>query len=300
MIHTLESAARDLFLSGAARTVAGRIIGIVGFFILTRIAIRIGVRTVHRLLSSPAVKMDERRRGTLASLMDNVVRYTLYFIYFLIFLELCNFHVQTLLAGAGLAGLVVGLGAQSLIKDVLTGLFILFEDQYGVGDYVKINNFTGTVDSIGLRVTRIRAWTGEIEIIPNGQIQQVTNYSRYNSLAVVDVGVRSDADLQRAMAVMGTVMREVASESDDVVGPVQVLGVQAITQAEVTLRATAECRPMNQFGVERLCRLRIKEAFDRAGIPLASPQREIWVHNPMPAGSGVGTAARETEGGRPE
>ncbi|MCL6516014.1 mechanosensitive ion channel family protein [Alicyclobacillus sp.] len=283
MVHWMTSLGQMLALSEPVRTVIGRIIGIVGFFLLTRIAIRLSVRTVHRMLYSPAVKMDERRRGTLASLLDNVVRYTLYFIYFLILLELLNFHVQTLLAGAGLAGLVVGLGAQSLIKDILTGLFILFEDQYGVGDYVKINNFVGTVDSIGLRVTRIRAWTGEMEVIPNGQIQQVTNYSRHNSLAVIDVGVRADADLGQALEVMERVMREVALEREEVAGEVNVLGVQAITQAEITLRATLECRPNQQYGVERLCRLRIKEAFDHAGIPLATPQREIWVHNPMPA-----------------
>ncbi|MCL6637724.1 MAG: mechanosensitive ion channel family protein [Alicyclobacillus sp.] len=243
-------------------------VGIIGFFLLTRLAIRISARTVEKVLRSRAVKLDDRRRETLASLLDNVIRWTLYFMYFLIVLELLNFRVQTLLAGAGIAGLVVGFGAQSLIRDILTGLFILFEDQYGVGDVVKINSFTGTVKSVGLRLTRVQAWTGEIEIIPNGQIKQVTNYSKAASVAVVDVNVRWDCDVRQALAVMSKELQALQAETPEVTGEVKVLGIQSFNQTDITLRATLECQPGMQFAVERQARLRIKEAFERAGVAL--------------------------------
>ena len=98
-------------------------------------------------------------------------------------------NLGPLLAGAGVLGLAIGFGAQSLVKDVITGFFIIFEDQFGVGDVIQIDQFKGTVEEIGIRVTRIKSWTGEVHIIPNGNIKQVTNFSTYNSIAVVDVSI---------------------------------------------------------------------------------------------------------------
>jgi small-conductance mechanosensitive channel len=256
------------------------IVKLVGLFILARIAIRIATHGVHKLLHAPTVKMDDRRRGTLASLLDNLVRYTIYFIYIVMMLSTFGIHVETLLAGAGIAGVALGFGAQSLIRDILTGFFILFEDQYGVGDLVKINQFTGTVVSIGLRLTRLQAWTGEIEIIPNGQILQVTNYSKANSLAVIDMGVSYRTDLNKAMAVMQEAMQSVQAENDNIVGEVKILGVQALGERDVVLRVTAECRPTTQFSVQRQAYLRIKEAFDRAGIEIPYQQRVVFVQSP--------------------
>ncbi|MCL6592449.1 MAG: mechanosensitive ion channel family protein [Alicyclobacillus sp.] len=259
-------------------------VGIIGFFLLTRLAIRISARTVEKVLRSRAVKLDDRRRETLASLLDNVIRWILYFMYFLIVLELLQFRVQTLLAGAGIAGLVVGFGAQSLIRDILTGLFILFEDQYGVGDVVKINAFTGTVKSVGLRLTRVQAWTGEIEIIPNGQIKQVTNYSKATAVAVVDVNVRWDCDVRRALTVMNQELQALQAETPEVTGEVKVLGIQSFNTTDITLRATLECQPGMQFAVERQARLRIKEAFEQAGVALPVSQGAV------PGGQGWGWA----------
>ncbi|MCL6626372.1 mechanosensitive ion channel family protein [Alicyclobacillus shizuokensis] len=250
------------------------IIEVVILFFVMKLANRILSRVLNRVLDSRAVRMDERRKGTMHSLMQNILRYTLYFVWILCALETFNFHVGALLAGAGIAGLAVGFGAQSLIKDILTGFFILFEDQYAVGDYVTINGITGEVVQMGLRLTQVRVWTGELEIIPNGLIQQVTNHSRHNSIAVVDIGISRMADVDRALAVLEDVMRRVADESQDVVGPVQVAGVQSLDAQQILLRATAECAPYTHFGVQRLALQRAAQALAEAGIDMPA-QRSV-------------------------
>jgi small-conductance mechanosensitive channel len=261
-------------------------------FAVMKIANRLLSRLVDRLLESSAMRMDDRRRSTMRSLLRNLLRYTLYFIWILSALETFNFHVGALLAGAGIAGLAIGFGAQSLIKDVLTGFFILFEDQYAVGDTVKINGITGEVVQIGLRLTHIRVWTGELEIIPNGLVQQVTNYSRYNSVAVVDVAISRNADVETALRVLERVMEDVKRESPDVVGQVSVAGVQSIDTQHIVLRATAECVPMTHFGVQRLALLRIAKAFGDAGIEMPSQQTVVTIND------GLQTARTPQEGGK--
>ncbi|MBX5435791.1 MAG: mechanosensitive ion channel family protein [Alicyclobacillaceae bacterium] len=265
----------------------GVILEILLFYLCARVAIRICCKAIQRLMRSSAVRFDTRRRDTLESLLDNAARYVIYFIFILASLRTLGVHIAALLAGAGIAGVALGFGAQSLIRDVLTGFFILFEDQYGVGDLVKINGFTGTVVHIGLRTTRVKAWTGEIEIIPNGQVQQVTNYSKANSTAIVDVGVDSRTDLDRALQIMRQVLEELKSERDDVVGDVQVLGVQALTGPEIRLRVAVECLPSAHFAVERIARYRIKERFDREGIGLAGAAAPA-----TPGGEASGKAGR--------
>lgn len=256
-------------------------------YLLSRIAIRVLVSVINKLLRSRAVKMQERKRKTLESLLDNLTRYSIYFIFGLMVLQAIGLKITTLLAGAGIAGVALGFGAQSLIKDILTGFFILFEDQYGVGDLVKINNFTGTVQGIGLRLTRIQAWTGEVEVIPNGQILQVTNYSRTNSLAVIDVGVGYHTNLDEAIEILRRVMSEVKAETDVIVGDVQILGVQSLRQSDILLRVTAECLPTQQYGVQRRAQQKIKQAFDEAGIEFPSLQNFTTpiVAGPMPGKS---------------
>ncbi|WP_054970418.1 mechanosensitive ion channel family protein [Alicyclobacillus ferrooxydans] len=258
-------------------TVARDVGQIVVLFIAARILISVLSRASRRVLQFRAVKIDERRRQTLLSLVHNIIRYTIYFIFVLMSLEILSFHIQTLLAGAGIAGLAVGFGAQSVIKDLLTGFFILFEDQYGVGDYVTINGQTGTITQIGIRLTRLQVWTGEVESIPNGLVQQVTNYSRTNSLAVVDVGVNYATDINQAMEIMNRTMQDMKATNPNIVGDINVLGVQALQADDILLRATADCKAMTQYGVQRMAYLKIKEAFDEAGIDIPVPQRVIEI-----------------------
>lgn len=243
--------------------------------IVSQIVIKLMKRWLLRILHVKAMRLGDRRRDTLFSLFENVIRYTVYLLFVLTALNTLGVHIVALLAGAGIAGLALGFGAQGLIKDVLTGFFILFEDQYGVGDAVQINGFTGTVTSIGLRLTRIKAWTGELAIIPNGQINQVINYSEHNSLAIIDIGIGYAADIDQACQVMKEVLEDMKGDVDIMTGPISILGVQSLQASNVLVRATAECKPNASAVVVREAQKRIKSAFDRAGIELPFPQTVI-------------------------
>ncbi|EPZ46345.1 MULTISPECIES: mechanosensitive ion channel family protein [Alicyclobacillus] len=256
-------------------TVGEDLLRVIVLYIIARIIIRLALRLSRRLLKLHRNRMDKRRLDTLDSLFSNIIRYTVYFLFAVESLAVFHLNITTLLAGAGVVGLAVGFGAQGLIKDLISGLFILFEDQYGVGDTVQINGFTGTVVSIGVRLTRVQAWTGEVEIIPNGQIATVTNYSRTNSVAVVDVGVSYNANLKQAMQIIEQVMNQLKQEEENVIGDVSIAGVQELRDSDVLIRATAVCAPMTQYGIQRKAQQRIKEAFDEAGIEIPFVHRTV-------------------------
>jgi small conductance mechanosensitive channel len=266
---TVGSSIEDLLIE-AVVYILPRLVAAVILFLFAKVAIRLVHRMVAGFLRSRAVKMDNRRRETMSSLLDNITRYAVYFVLVLMLLSTLGVHIEAILAGAGIAGLAVGLAAQGLIKDVISGFFILFEDQFAVGDVVKINGVTGTVQSIGLRLTRLQAWTGEVEVIPNGLIGQITNYSKANSLAVIDVAVSPKADLDAALAAMQRALDEVRRTSPDVTGEAKVLGVQALRPSDVLLRATIECRPNTNAGVQRLAQYHIRQAFAADGIEWAA------------------------------
>jgi small conductance mechanosensitive channel len=227
------------------------------------IAAKLLHKMIGRLLTDrkpERIRLQPRRIQTVGKLLNNTVSYCIYFIAFLLILGEFNISLAPLLAGAGIVGLAIGFGAQSLVKDVISGLFIILEDPFGVGDEVKIGAYKGKVEMIGLRTTRIRSWTGEVHIIPNGQINDVTNYSLHNSLAVVDVPVEGDVSLERAMAVIGEAARQL--RSDQVVREPEVLGVVAASASSATVRVVAECRPNTHEEVARSLNVLIRRALD--------------------------------------
>lgn len=255
---------------------------IILILVLAKITIRVGNATIEKILTHRAVRMDERRSRTLTTLLTNMMRYAVYFFVALTILSNLGFNVTTLIAGAGVAGLAFGFGAQSLVKDVITGFFIIFEDQFGVGDTVMINTkneIRGNVEEVGLRITKIRAYTGEMHIIPNSQIQQVTNYSKTNSLAVLDISVAYEEDLRRVFEVLQEIGNAAHDELPGIVGEPQVLGVQMFGASEVVVRMTVDCKPTENFAVARDLRKRIKEAFDREGIEIPYPKQVTLYHN---------------------
>ncbi|MNI09012.1 putative MscS family protein YkuT [compost metagenome] len=172
-------------------------------------------------------------------------------------------NLGPLLAGAGVLGLAIGFGAQSLVKDVITGFFIIFEDQFGVGDVIQIDQFKGKVEEIGIRVTRIRSWTGEVHIIPNGSIVKVTNFSTYNSLAVLDISIPYATDVDKAIKLLKDTVVRIFEQNDKIVKEPEVLGVQTLTNTEMKLRIVAECQPNTQSEIERLINSEVKKAMDQ-------------------------------------
>lgn len=249
---------------------------ILAIVVLSRIIVRIVQSAVNRVFhhrQGKKLQLEQRRVDTMRVLVNNVVGYTIYFLAVLMVLQLVGIDLRPVLVSAGVLGLAVGFGAQSLVRDVITGFFIIFEDQFAVGDYVTINNnITGTVQEIGLRVTRIKSWTGEVHIFSNGTITQVTNFSLENTLAVVDVSVAYEEDLKQVETILHDVLERAQEEIPDIVKKPDNLGVQALNPSEVIIRVTAECNPNTHFAVGRRLRALIRTEFTKRGLQVPYPR----------------------------
>lgn len=271
---------------GTWLTLGEGLLKIVAILVISNILIRIGKVTIHNIFKirnrSP-FRTEERREETLSRLLDNILSYVVYFIAFLMILSVFAIDVKALLAGAGIVGLAVGFGAQSLVKDILSGFFIIFEDQFAVGDHIRIGEFEGNVESIGLRVTKIKNWTGEIHILPNGSIAQVTNFSINNSVAVVDVAIAYGEDVEKAEKVIGDLLVTLPEHYEELIKPPELLGIQNMGPTEIVLRIVAETLPMKQVYIARMMRKEIKLLLDLHKIDVPLPRLVTYSRENSPS-----------------
>lgn len=254
-------------------------IEIVLILLASWIAVRLGKKFIKKVflirMRSP-LNHSERRQRTIARLLQSVISYVVYFSAIIGILSSLNIKVAGLLAGAGIVGLAIGFGAQSLVKDVITGFFIIFEDQFGVGDYIKINAAEGTVVEIGLRTTKINGATGEQFIIPNGAIGEVVNYSVNNSKIFIDLQMTTDADFGKAEAVINKYLETLPTLHKELITTPVFLGVQNVKGTEVTIRISAETLPQQQYGVARTIRRDVTKLFEENNIPMAYPKMMFY------------------------
>ncbi|MEW6080764.1 MAG: mechanosensitive ion channel family protein [Bacillota bacterium] len=219
--------------------------------------------------------VDDKRAKTLASLLRSVARYAIDFIAVVTILEVFRIDTKSVLAGAGLIGLAVGFGAQNLVKDIITGFFIVFENQFTVGEFVEAGGVTGVVEEMGLRVTKFRDFTGALHAVPNGTITTSTNWSRGNIRALITVDVAYEENLDRVMTVLERVCEEISREVGTIKEGPKVLGVSDLGASGVSILVLARTEPLEQWGAEREMRLRIKKAFDAEGIEMPYPRRVL-------------------------
>ena len=212
-------------------------------------------------------------------------------------------NLGPLIAGAGIAGVALGFGAQSVVKDFLAGLFMLIEDHYGVGDMIEVNGVMGNVEEVSLRSTAFRDRNGTVWHVPNGQIDRVANFSQMGLRARINLEVAYNADLRQAIRVINRVGEDMWDSElcrDKLVGPPQVSGIQELRPSAVAIRAVVETVPALEWPkkrrMEREFRLRIKEAFDANGIEMPFPQKDVWMRtdDPTPPGAGPSTPAPST------
>ncbi|HCJ57462.1 MAG TPA: mechanosensitive ion channel protein MscS [Clostridiaceae bacterium] len=223
---------------------------------------------------SPRLRMDEKKSNTLSGLMKSIIRYTIYIIMAISVLNVLNIPTQSILAAAGLGGLALGFGAQNLVKDVISGFFILFEDQYAVGDYVSIGPATGNVEDIGLRITKIRAFNGDLHIIPNGEIKTVINHSRGNSLAIIDISIAYEADADKAISILKDIGSSFYENNRDrVIEPPEVLGIISFGESDAKIRMIMKTASLKHWSIEREMRKIVKEAFRKENIEVPYPRR---------------------------
>lgn len=252
---------------------------IVAIIIVSYIVIYFGKKVITHIFAlrmKTPLKHSERRQKTLVRLLQSTLTYFVNFTAILGIFSALHIEIAGLLAGAGIAGLAIGFGAQSLVKDVITGFFIILEDQFGVGDFIKLNAAEGTVVEIGLRTTKIIGATGEQFIIPNGMITEVVNYSVNNSKAIIDMQVGIDADISNVETLVNDYLQTLPSQYEELVGVPTFLGVQNVTGTEVTIRIIAETKPLQHYGIARTIRRDVKEILEKNGVPMAYPKMMLY------------------------
>jgi len=188
--------------------------------------------------------------------------------------------ITPLLAGAGILGLAVGFGAQDLVKDIISGIFMLLEDQYGVGDVIDVGEAIGVVEGIGLRSTRVRDVTGTLWHVPNGEIRRVGNMSHEWSRALLDIGVAYGTDLDAAAEVIKGVADNMYTEetySGLFLSEPEIWGIETLAADSVVIRLVIKTKPGEQWAIARELRRRIKLALDQAQIEIPFPQRTVWI-----------------------
>lgn len=238
--------------------------------IISIIAVKIGsfiIRKIFDKQKSFKYRINSKRIDTMSTLTRSIYKYAVYTIAVITILT-DIFNLRSVLAAAGVGGLAIGFGAQSLIKDIISGFFIIFEDQFGVGDIVTIEGMNGTVEDMELRVTRVRNMNGDLYVIPNGEIKKVTNHSRGNKTAIVDIPISYDADINKVFVIAGNVCEAVSKEFEAIVEAPSVIGITGFTKEGMNLRITAKTLPNEHWEVERGIRKLIKEEFAKANIEL--------------------------------
>ncbi|MCE2526085.1 MAG: mechanosensitive ion channel family protein [Actinomycetia bacterium] len=232
-----------------------------------------------RLVVEQSERSSQRTR-TLGAVLRSMASIALYGLAVMMALGEFDVNLGPLIAGAGIVGVAVGFGAQSLVRDFLSGVFMLLEDQYGVGDVIDAGDTVGVVEEVKLRTTQIRDINGTLWHIPNGEIRRVANMSQDWGQAVLDIEVAYDTDIGEAMAVIKEVAdgmwREQLPNATIIAEPT-IAGVQSFGESAIALRLMAKTEPGEQFAAARELRGRLKEALDQAGIEIPFPQRTVWV-----------------------
>lgn len=256
------------------------IVILLGMWITIRISKIIGKKIRASAEDDDPTRQSERekRAETLVNIMNLAVKISALAIGSLMIVREMGIDIGPLLAGAGIIGLAVGFGSQALVKDVVTGFFILIENQFRVGDVIRAGGHSGLVEKITLRTTVLRDLEGAVHIIPNGEIGTVSNLTYIWSKALIDISVDYRSNIDRAMEIMLEVARDMASEERwkrELLEDPQVLGVQALGDSSVILRISFKTLPQSQWALAREYRRRIKNRFDAEGITIPFPQTTV-------------------------
>ncbi|WP_367949313.1 mechanosensitive ion channel family protein [Bacillus sp. FJAT-29790] len=241
-----------------------QLLKVIAIFMIFFIVKGAGSKIIHKSFGgiSQKQKLSIGRAKTLESLTKNIFSYVLIFILIVTILQVFGIEATAILAGAGVVGLAVGFGAQGLVSDVVTGFFLLLEKQMDVGDYVTTGSFSGIVEQVGLRTTQVRGFDGTLHYIPNRAISSLSNHSRGNMRALVDIKLSFEHDIDEAIDVIQKACDKVSAENEAIIEGPNVLGVQTLGTSDVELRIIAKTKNMEQWAVERQLRKELKETLE--------------------------------------
>lgn len=253
-------------------------------FVLSRL-VGIGTGRIRRRLEAVPkfTEQDRQRVTTLSEVIRRALRAIIWTVAILIVLGEVGVNLGPLIAGAGIVGLAIGFGAQSLVKDFFSGFFILLEDQFGVGDVITLvaegGTTIGTVEAFSMRVTQLRDLEGTLHYVPNGLILEVGNRTELWASAILDIGVAYGEDVDRVIAVLEDELTAASNEEELrelFVEPPNVQGVQELGESAVIVRSAVKVNAANRWPLQRELLRRIKNRFDREGIEIPFPQRTVW------------------------
>ena len=270
-------------ITGRFSDIARTLLNVALILVGTKVAVQVASFLISRIFEAERRNRhrhtDLKRHRTLMNILKSAISYILYFVGGMTALDKLGVPTSSIVATAGIGGLAIGFGAQSLVKDVITGFFILMENQYSVGDYVRVGDVSGVVEDMGVRVTKLRDLGGELHIVPNGQIEQVTNYMGAAMRIVFDVQVPYEEDLERVKHILNDLFLQLQVEIPGLVEGPTILGVSDLTESAVAIRILARAQPMQQWGIERQIRGAIKERFDAEGIMSPYPRQVVVIRS---------------------
>ena len=277
----------DLFLAW----LSGHGLRVVGIIIGSVIVYYIGKRFVARIVRFSVVRdahhteeAEKQREDTLIRIFDWVMRVILMLVAFMMVLQEMGISIGPLLAGAGIAGIAIGFGGQYLIRDYLTGFFMILENQYRIGDWVRLDQTSGEVEDISLRMTTLRDMDGTVHHVPHGDVKRVSNESKFFARINLNIAVSYTSDLERVIEVVNRVGHEMAAEETykaSFFKAPQFLRVNEITPAAMVIKVVGETAPKKQWELAGELRKRLLKAFEREGIEFA-PSQILMYTNPQP------------------
>ncbi len=254
--------------------------------LLAKVALELVSRLTSSAMKRKAYHVNEyqgKRVDTMMTLLRSIARYMIYFTALLLILQQFGLGkpMENLLMTAGIGSLAIGFGAQNLVKDVVTGFFMMFENQFSVGDYIKTEDSEGTVTATAMRVTYLRSLKGDQIIVPNGSITRVINYTRSSYVAAITVSTAYEADTRQVLHVIDQAVQAYAKEHEDlVIEPPFVQGITNFGDSSVDIGVICKVQPMKQWEVERGMRLAIKELFDELGVEFPYPHMVTVPYTP--------------------
>jgi len=266
------------FVVSFSKTIQGEVIRIINSVVVIFIAQFL--LTVSKLtLKNIGLKVspNQKRKRTIARLIRSFTKYTIQLAALLIILSIWGINVAPALAGLGIMGLVIGLGAQRFINDLISGFFIIFEHHFDVGDKIEVKGFKGEVIDIGLKTTKVKNWKGEVMTLNNGELTTFINFSKNPSIAIVEFGVAYKEKVQSVIDLLNLELIQLRSLFPEIIEDPKVLGVINLDSSSVNIRAIAKTINEQHYGVERAMRQKIKEILDENGIEIPFPQ--VVVHS---------------------
>jgi len=253
----------------------------VAAWLVTNILSRIIIRTVRVAVvadENTSKEGEKKREDTLIRIFNGALRIVILILAIMMILQEVGLKIGPLIAGAGIIGLAVGFGGQYLIRDIISGFFLILENQYRIGDSIDINGTGGLVEDISLRKTTLRDMNGTVHHIPHGEIKIVSNLSKSYARVNLNIGISYKSDLEQAISVINRTGMELAEDPlfrDSVISPPQFLRVNDFADSAVVLKILGDTKPLKQWEITGELRKRLKIAFDREGIEIPFPQRVI-------------------------